>query len=256
MIVLRSTLFLLYLIVATPPYAIACMLSFPLLGAHKRFTMVVGWTRMTVYMAKVLCGIRYTFKHRERLDQARDLPVILLSKHQSAWETIFFVATMPRPLCYVFKRELIFVPFFGWTLGLLKMIHINRRDGTNAFQSVVRQGRERLADGSWIIIFPEGTRTRPGAPNPRYKSGGARLAVETGAWVIPIAHNSGHVWPRNSFLKYPGEITVSIGEPMDVTGQTPDQVNTAVRNWIEDEMRVIDAPRYRDAQAASQETGR
>lgn len=247
MIYLRSTLHLLFMVVFTPPYAIMCMLSFPFLGPHKRFSMVVGWARVIIFMGTVICGMRYTFKNRERLDRARDLPVVLLSKHQSAWETVFFVATMPRPLCYVFKRELLMVPFFGWTLGMLKMVHINRKDGANAFNSVVRQGRERLADGSWIIMFPEGTRTRPGEPNPRYKSGGARLAVETGAWVIPIAHNSGHLWPRNSFLKYAGEITVSIGEPIPVTGKTPDQVNTEVQQWIEAEMRVIDAPRYRNA---------
>jgi 1-acyl-sn-glycerol-3-phosphate acyltransferase len=172
--------------------------------------------------------------------------VVLLSKHQSAWETIAYVATMPRPLCYVFKRELLYVPFFGWALGLLKMVHINRKDGTNAFVSVARQGKERLADGSWIIMFPEGTRTRTGDPKPRYKSGGARLAVDTGAWVIPIAHNSGRVWPRNSFLKYPGLITLSVGPAIASAGKTGDQLNREVQAWIEAEMRRIDADSYRE----------
>jgi 1-acyl-sn-glycerol-3-phosphate acyltransferase len=153
---------------------------------------------------------------------------------------------MPRPLCYVFKRELLYVPFFGWALGMLKMVHINRKDGANAFASVARQGKERMADGAWMIMFPEGTRTPVGAPNPRYKSGGARFAVDTGAWVLPIALNSGRLWPRNAFLKHPGLITVSVGPAISSAGKTSDQLNREVQTWIETEMRRIDADSYRE----------
>ncbi|WP_313819332.1 lysophospholipid acyltransferase family protein, partial [Cupriavidus sp.] len=156
-----------------------------------------------------------------------------------------YVALMPKPLCFVFKRELLFVPFFGWALGMLKMVHINRKEGTRAFASAARQGRERLSEGAWIIMFPEGTRTRAGQENPRYKSGGARLAVETGAWVIPMAVNSGRVWPRNSFLKYPGLITISIGMPIPSANKTADVLNQEVEAWIEAEMRRIDPESYR-----------
>jgi 1-acyl-sn-glycerol-3-phosphate acyltransferase len=171
---------------------------------------------------------------------------VLLSKHQSAWETIAFPALMPKPLCYVFKRELLYIPFFGWALGLLKMVHIDRKQGKDAFVSVIRQGRERLADGSWVIMFPEGTRTPVGRSG-KYKTGGARFAIGAQAPVVPIAHNAGRVWPRNAFTKNPGIVTVSIGPPIDSTGLTPDQLNRRVELWIEAEMRRIDPTAYSDA---------
>ncbi len=150
---------------------------------------------------------------------------------------------MPRRLCYVFKRELLYVPFFGWALGLLKMVHIDRKQGRDAFASVTLQGRARMDKGAWVIMFPEGTRTPVGTQS-KYKTGGARFACATGAPVVPIAHNAGHVWPRNSFLKYPGIVTVSIGKPIDVAGLTPEEVNARVERWIETEMRRIDPASY------------
>lgn len=247
---LRSLLFALYLLVLTPPYATVCFIVFPFMNAARRFDFVRGWTRLAIGAARVICGIRYQIEGREHMDTMLDKPVVLLSKHQSAWETIAYVALMPKPLCFVFKRELLLVPFFGWTLGLLKMVHINRKEGIKAFSSAARQGRERLAEGAWIIMFPEGTRTPSGLENPRYKSGGARLAVETGAWVIPMAVNSGRVWPRNSFFKYPGMITISIGPSIPSANKTADQLNQEVRDWIERDMRRIDAPSYASGQAA------
>ncbi|MGA7817742.1 lysophospholipid acyltransferase family protein, partial [Caballeronia sp.] len=180
-----------------------------------------------------------------------DGPAVLLSKHQSAWETLAFPALMPKPLCYVFKRELLFVPFFGWTMGMLKMVHIDRRQGKDAFASVARQGRERMAEGAWVIMFPEGTRTPVGKQG-KYKSGGARFAVAAGAPVVPVAHNAGHVWPRKSFLKYAGIVTMSIGRPIDTTGLTADEVNARVERWIEEEMRLIDPAAYSVPYAATQ----
>lgn len=242
MLQFRSILFFIFQIVWTIPYAIACILSFPFLSRVQRYWFAVGWCKVVIRVADKLCGMRYRVIGWENLPER---PAIILSKHQSAWETVALPALMPRPLCYVFKRELLYVPFFGWALGLLSMIHINRSKGTDAFQSVVAQGRERLAEGSWIIMFPEGTRTRAGQENPRYKSGGARLAVETGAWVIPMAVNSGRVWPRNSFLKYPGLITISIGMPISSANKTADVLNQEVEAWIEAEMRRIDPESYR-----------
>jgi 1-acyl-sn-glycerol-3-phosphate acyltransferase len=143
----------------------------------------------------------------------------------------------------VFKRELLYVPFFGWALGMLKMVHINRKEGKYAFESVIKQGKARMAEGAWVIMFPEGTRTPTGKQG-KYKTGGARFAISTGAPVVPIAHNAGRVWPRNSFFKYPGIVTVSIGKPIETTGLTPDEVNTRVEQWIETEMRRIDPTAY------------
>jgi 1-acyl-sn-glycerol-3-phosphate acyltransferase len=237
---LRSLLLLIFLVVFTAPYATACFVAFPFMRAERRYWMAAGWCRATLVVVRYLNGIRYRIEGYENLP---DGPAVLLSKHQSAWETLAFPALMPRPLCYVFKRELLYVPFFGWALGLLKMIHINRKDGKFAFESVIKQGKTRMNEGAWVIMFPEGTRTRTGSQG-KYKTGGARFAVATGAPVVPIAHNAGHVWPRNSFLKYAGIVTVSIGKPIDTTGLTPDEVNTRVETWIETEMRRIDPAAY------------
>ena len=240
---LRSALLMLYFAIYTVPYGTMCILSFPFLNAHRRYWMAAFWCRSTLVALRVINGIRYRIIGWENLP---DGPAVLLSKHQSAWETIAFPALMPRPLCYVFKRELLFIPFFGWTLGLLKMVHIDRKQGKDAFGSVIRQGRERLADGSWVVMFPEGTRTPVGRSG-KYKTGGARFAIGAKAPVVPIAHNAGRVWPRNAFTKNPGIVTVSIGPAIDTDGLSPDQLNTRVENWIEAEMRRIDPSAYSSA---------
>ncbi|HVE06350.1 MAG TPA: lysophospholipid acyltransferase family protein [Paraburkholderia sp.] len=237
---LRSLLLLVFFIVWTVPYATACFIAFPFMRADRRYWMAVGWCRVVVTVARYLAGIRYEVRGRENLP---DGPAVLLSKHQSAWETVALPALMPRPLCYVFKRELLYVPFFGWALGMLKMVHIDRKEGKNAFASVTRQGKVRMAEGAWVIMFPEGTRTPTGKQG-KYKTGGARFAIATGAPVVPIAHNAGRVWPRNSFIKYPGIVTVSIGKPIDTSGLSPDEVNMRVETWIEAEMRRIDPAAY------------
>jgi 1-acyl-sn-glycerol-3-phosphate acyltransferase len=240
MLLIRSLFLLLFMIVFTPPYAVACFICFPFMNAHRRYWMISIWCRAIIEAARGLCGIRYRIIGQENLP---DGPAVILSKHQSAWETMAFPALMPRPLCFVFKRELLFVPFFGWTLGMLKMIHIDRKKGPRAFVSVIRQGRERLADGSWVIMFPEGTRT-PTGKSGVYKSGGARFALATGAPVIPIAHNAGHVWPRNALVKRPGLVTISIGPLIPTAGLDADTINSQVESWIEAEMRRIDPAAY------------
>jgi len=252
MLFVRSLLLFVYLIVFTIPYASACFIAFPFLSAHRRYRMAVGWCRATLFVARWLNGIRYRV---DGLDNLPDGAAVVLSKHQSAWETLALPALMPRPLCYVFKRELLFVPFFGWALGMLKMIHINRKEGKYAFQSVTRQGKARMAEGAWVIMFPEGTRIPVGRQG-KYKTGGARFAIAAGAPVVPVAHNAGRVWPRNSFIKYPGLVTVSIGKPIDTEGLAPDEVNRRVESWIESEMRRIDPDAYRDADAAKAATAR
>jgi 1-acyl-sn-glycerol-3-phosphate acyltransferase len=241
---IRSLLLLIFFAVFTIPYATACFIAFPFMRADNRYWMAVGWCRVTLAVVRMLNGIRYEIQGMENLPNG---PAVLLSKHQSAWETLAFPALMPRPLCYVFKRELLYVPFFGWALGMLKMVQIDRKEGKNAFESVTRQGARRLSEGAWIIMFPEGTRTPTGKQG-KYKTGGARFAVATGAAVVPIAHNAGRVWPRNSFMKYPGIVTVSVGKPIDTTGLTPDEVNMRVETWIEAEMRRIDPTAYGDEQ--------
>lgn len=239
MLRLRSALYMLFLIVTVIPYAFLCMLWAPL-PQRWRYKLTVGWPRLAVWGARVICGIRWEILGRENLP---DGPAVLLSKHQSAWETLFFPAYMPREVCFVYKRELHMLPFFGWGLALLRMIAIDRNKGRDAFDQVLKQGRQKLAEGRWPLLFPEGTRVAPGA-DARYKLGGARLASCAGADVIPVAHNAGECWRRNAFVKQPGLITVSIGPVIRATGQTPDELNAQVREWIEGEMRRLNPERY------------
>lgn len=236
---LRSLVFLVIMVVVTIPWACICFIVSPL-PYRGRYYVTSRWNVFIIWLAKVVCGIRYRVIGEENLP---DAPVILLSKHQSAWETIFLLAKMPRPLVFVLKRELLYVPFFGWALGLLRMIPIDRSKGRDAFAQVVVRGRKRLADGLWIIMFPEGTRIQVGQAG-KYKGGGARLAVETKTVVVPIALNSGECWGKNSFVKKPGLVTVSVGKPISPEGLNPAELMQKVEDWIESEMRVISPDVY------------
>ena len=247
---LRSLLFLTVMAVTVIPYAFLCLLCAPA-PLSVRYRVTVWWPRAMIHAARWICGIDWQVKGWENLP---DGPAIILSKHQSTWETFWLVSSMPREVCFVFKRELLFVPFFGWGIALLDMIHIDRKQGKNAFESVVAQGTAKLAAGRWICMFPEGTRIPPGEKG-NYKSGGARLAIRTEAVVIPVAVNAGHLWPKKSFIKTPGTITVSIGPAISPTDQTPDQVTTAAETWIEQEMRRISPEDYGNLPANTAERG-
>ena len=241
---IRSLLYAIFLAVTVVPYALACMLWSPL-PLHWRYRLTMGWPRMAIWGARFFCGIRWQVRGWENLPMSpgREQPAVLLSKHQSAWETLFFPAYMPREICFVYKRELHWVPCFGWGLALLRMIPINRAKGRDAFDQVVRQGERRMQEGRWPLLFPEGTRIAPGQ-TARFKMGGALLASRTGAVVVPIAHNAGECWPRNAFIKRPGLITVSIGPAIESAGSTPEAVNKQAQAWIESEMRRLNPERY------------
>ncbi|GGI55507.1 lysophospholipid acyltransferase family protein [Oxalicibacterium solurbis] len=236
---LRSLLFALIMLIVTPIWALVCFVFAPF-PYRTRYYVTSRWNLFIIELARVLCGIRYQIKGWENLP---DSPVILLSKHQSAWETIFLLWKMPRPLIFVLKRSLIYIPLFGWALALLRMIPIDRKNGKDAFAQVAREGAQRLQDGQWIIMFPEGTRIPVGKQG-KYKMGGTRLAVETNTPVVPIALNAGECWPRNAFIKRPGLITVSIGKPISPEGRNAAELMQQVENWIESEMRVISPHAY------------
>ena len=237
---LRSLLFLLWLAATVVPYATMVLVVSLVIRGTPLYWLCAGWVRMAIWGAWHICGIRYRLQGMERLP---DGPAILVPKHQSAWETLAFIAIMPRPLCYVFKRELLWVPFFGWALGRLDMVHIDRRRRAAAWNRVAEQGRRYMDQGNWVIMFPEGTRTARGSQG-AYKGGAARLAVTTGVPLVPIAVTSARCWPRNAFIKKPGLVEVSVGRPIPSAGREPDELMREVEVWIEAEMRRLDPEAY------------
>jgi 1-acyl-sn-glycerol-3-phosphate acyltransferase len=235
---LRTVLFYVFNVITVTPWSFIVVAS-RLFPVHTRYKLCTLWTRSSIWSARVICGIRWKV---EGWDNLPDAPAIVLPKHQSTWETFWLPSFLPRDLTFVYKRELNLLPFFGWGIASTQMISIDRSKGQDAFEQVVEQGADRLGRGWWIVIFPEGTRTRPGSTR-RYKTGGPRLAVRTGALALPIAVNSGECWPKNGLLR-PGVITVSIGKPIDPKGKSPEEVGALVESWIETEMRRLAPHRY------------
>lgn len=239
-VLLRSSLFALFQLLVTPIFAIIALLTFPF-APLTRYRVITCWSRLMVAAAAAICGIRYRVLGAENIPRE---PCIILAKHQSAWETLAFQVILP-PHVWVLKRELLRVPFFGWGLAMLSPIAIDRSAGARALRQALEQGRARLQQGFSIVIFPEGTRTAPGARG-TYHPGGAWLAVKTGVAAVPVAHNAGECWPRNAFLKYPGLITVSIGPALASRNARPEALNAQVEQWIESEMtRIGDHARSR-----------
>lgn len=240
MLALRSALFALWLAVTVVPYALLVLPVSLFVRGAPLYRFATGWAVLALWGARVICGIR----HRViGLDNLPDGPAVILSKHQSAWETLALPRILPRPLSIVLKRELFYLPFFGWSLARLDMIGIDRSKGAEAFAQIESDGRRMLGRGNWLFLFPEGTRVARGATG-TYKTGGARLAIATGAPIVPIALDSARCWPRNAFIKRPGLITVSIGPPIVPQGRSPAELTHAVRDWIEAEMRRIDPEAY------------
>lgn len=232
---LRSTVFAAILILITPVFAAIALLTFPL-PPLTRYRIITAWTRCIIWSARNICGIRYRVIGAENIPQK---PCVILSKHQSAWETLAFQLIFP-PQVWVLKKELLRVPFFGWGLSMLSPIAIDRSLRREALQQLIEQGQQRLDAGFSIVIFPEGTRIPPGSRG-KYRPGGARLAVQTGTAVLPVAHNAGRCWGRNAFLKHPGLVTVSIGSPISPEGLDAETLSARVEQWIEDEMLQLDA---------------
>jgi 1-acyl-sn-glycerol-3-phosphate acyltransferase len=244
---LRSSLFALFQVVITIVFAFIALFCFPL-PATARYRIITTWTRLMVAGAERICGIRYRVLGAENIPQP---PFIVLSKHQSAWEGLVFQVIFPQQV-WVVKRELLWMPFFGWGLAMLSPIAIDRRARARALNQLLEQGRERLARRYCVVIFPEGTRVAPGRRG-KYQAGGAWLAVKTGTPVLPVAHNAGKLWPRHAFIKRPGLVTVSIGVPIDARQVTPDALIGKVDDWIENEVRRIGQPDESERSTASRE---
>ena len=241
---LRSVTFFLWMALTVIPWAVAALVMSIFVRGDPLYWFCMGWLRVAIWGARVICGVQYRLQGMDRLPAPDALtPVILCPKHQSTWETFAFPTIMSHPLAYVFKKELLLVPFFGWAMGRLDMIHIDRSKRAEAWAKVAEQGRRLMARGVWVIMFPEGTRTPRGSQGV-YKSGASRLAVVTGAYLVPIALSSAKCWPRKSFLLRPGVIDVSIGEPIASAGRDADELMREVEIWIEGEMRRLDPDAY------------
>ena len=243
MALLRSIVHALWMLVTVIPWAIIMLVASIRTRGNPLYWMAARWLGWAIDGARVILGIRVRVSGMENLPQGETSPAILLVKHQSTFETFLMPTLMPHPLAYVFKKELLSVPFFGWAMGRLDMIHIDRSQRNEAFAKVVAQGKALLARGVWIIMFPEGTRIARGQVG-TYKTGGTRLAVETGAPVIPIAVTSAKCWPRKAFIKRPGIVDVSIGKPIPSAGREPAELMQEVEAWIEAEMRRLDPEAY------------
>lgn len=230
MLFLRSCLFLLFQIVVTPVFWIIALLTFPF-SQLTRYRIISTWSRLMTRAATVICGVRYRVIGAENIPR---VPCVIFSKHQSAWETMALQTIFP-PQVWVMKRELLWIPFFGWGLAMLWPIAIDRGSGSKALRQMAEQGRERLDAGFYIVIFPEGTRVAPGQ-RAAYHPGGAWLAVKTGALALPVAHNAGECWRKNAFIKRPGLITVSVGKPVSPEGLSASELNHRIEDWIESEM--------------------
>ncbi len=242
---LRSAVFACWLLVTVVPVALAVLVSSIFVRGAPLYWLCVFWLRLAIGGARWICGVQYRVSGLEHVPTAAQgrASVLLAPKHQSTWETFAFPTIMPHPLAYVFKRELLYIPFFGWAMSRLDMIHIDRSKRNEAWNKVAEQGRALMDQGVWVIMFPEGTRTPRGGQG-AYKTGASRLAIATGTPIVPIAVSSARCWPRRSFLLRPGTIDVSIGRAIDPHGRLADELMREVEAWIETEMRRLDPEAY------------
>ncbi len=235
MTVLRSLLFAVIQAAFTVPFSLLALACYPL-DPVRRNRVLALWARFVLWLARWLLGIRY---HVAGLESLPPGPCVVLSKHQSAWETFAFQLIFP-PLCFVLKRELLRIPFFGWGLAMTSPIAIDREAGRASLRQMEEQGRNRVARGLWIVVFPEGTRVAPGTRG-RYNVGGAYLAIQLGIPVVPVAHNAGRLWGKNALIKSPGVITVVIGPAIDTRGRRATEINAQAETWIEGQMDRLGA---------------
>ena len=229
MLLVRSLLFFLGMLIITPLFALLVILMFPFSNIA-RCRAASYWAHCALFWLKATCNLGFEVRGSENIPNH---PSIILCKHQSAWETIALQVIFP-PQIWVMKRELLYIPFLGWAWMALSAIPIDRSAGREALKKLVSHGKDRLAKGLWVVIFPEGTRIAPGT-RAKYHIGGAWLATHTQTTVVPVAHNAGLFWRKNAFIKKPGTITVSIGKPIETADLKTDALNQQVEDWIEAE---------------------
>ncbi len=233
MIWIRSLLFKLYFYGSVAFAATGVALCAPF-SSRAAFAVTRWWCAHMLTAVRVICGLSYVIEGEEHIP---DTPSVVMIKHSSTFETFAQVAIFPRNT-WVLKRELFWVPFFGWGLKAIKPIAIDRKAGRTAVKQVIHQGKERLAEGIWVTVFPEGTRMAPGTTR-KYGVSGAALAHEAGVPIVPVAHNAADFWPRRSLTKRPGVVRICIGPPIDASGRPPKETNLIVQDWIEGKMMEI-----------------
>lgn len=232
---IRSLLFSVYSLSTMCLYSFLCLLTF-LLPVSVRHRIIRAYMRVYFVMLKVICHIDYKIEGLENIPS--DRTGVILSKHQSTWETFFLPMIFHDPAIIV-KRELLWIPFFGWGLAAADPIAINRQDKSSAMQQIITKGKRCLQNGRWVLMFPEGTRVPYGQVG-HYRLGGARLAVATGYPIIPVAHNAGRFWPRRKFIKHPGTVQIVIGPLIETQGLDAEQALELTKGWIEGTMKRID----------------
>jgi 1-acyl-sn-glycerol-3-phosphate acyltransferase len=232
-----SLLFTSFFLLWTFCYAIFFVVACLFLPYRGRFALARIWSRVILAALKACCGLSYSVEGRERLPPGNH---IALMKHSSSWETVAQSLLLP-PQVWVLKRELTWIPFVGWGILQLRAIAVNRGAGQRAVRDVLEQGKARLAEGEWIVIFPEGTRMPPGETR-KYGVSGAMLAAETGRLIVPVAHDAGYYWPRRGLLKKRGNIRVIIGPPIQTQGRQPREINAEAQDWIEAHSRHSENP--------------
>jgi len=236
---ITSLLFSTYTILSTMVTATLSILLLPFPYKY-RYSVINIYAVSVVRALTLLCGIRYRVEGEENIP---DEPVIIFCKHQSTWET-FALQVIFGKISFVFKNELLWIPFFGWGLAAMKPIAIKRGAGKIAVRQLVKGGIKRLKEGISVVIFPEGTRTKSTGPG-RYRIGGAVLAAESGYPIVPVAHNAGEFWPRKGFIKTPGEVTIRIGPKLETKGKAPDVILEEAKQWIEAQMPDISQGEYK-----------
>jgi len=232
---IRAILFYLILLITVLIGVLLVFITWPLPFRMGRFLVIKIWSKLIVLAAKYICGLDFEIQGLKHLDNP---PFIIFSKHQSAWETIAFSGIFPTN-CFITKKELIYIPIFGWAFGISKHIPIDRKQGLKSLKDVSEQGKKRLAEGISIILFPEGTRVKP-FENPMFHKGGAMLVKNTESPILCVAHNAGHFWKKNAFLKTPGKIKVIISPPMQTKGLSIQQINQMAYDWMVDAMKKIE----------------
>jgi 1-acyl-sn-glycerol-3-phosphate acyltransferase len=238
-LVLRAAVFQVFMVVSIALYTtIGLLIAYPM-SFQGRYRLLTTWADINLWWLARVCRLDYRVEGVENIPAQ---PSIIMSNHQSAWETLALQQVFP-PLTWVVKRELLWLPLFGWGLALIEPIALDRAAGRKAVDQLVRLGHERAKAGRWIIVFPQGTRVAPGNKL-RYKAGGAILAAATQVPVVPVAHNAGYFWPRRGFIKYPGTITVSVGPPIETRGKSPEAILHETQAWIEATQERIGAPRF------------